>query len=51
MAKQGVDDYKYVGKEKFKIDKFDSADTGEFTDRAEAVDEFVRNLLKINKLQ
>ena len=51
MAKQGVDDYKYVGKEKFKIDKFDSADTGEFTDRAEAVDEFVHNLLKINKLQ
>ena len=51
MAKQGVDDYKYVGREKFRIDKFDSADTGAFTDRAEAVDEFVHNLLKINKLQ
>ena len=51
MAKDGIKAYKYVGKDKFKIAGFDTGDTGEFADRAEALDEFVHNLLRINKLQ
>ncbi|MDO4961633.1 MAG: polyphosphate kinase 2 family protein [Eubacteriales bacterium] len=51
MAKDSINNYKFIGKSKFNISKFKTDDTGEFTDRAEAVDEFVHNLLKINKLQ
>ena len=51
MDSFGVAPYKYVGRKKFDIKTFDTADMGSFNDRSEAVDEFVRNLLKINKLQ
>jgi len=51
MQKTGAEPYKYVGRKKFDIKSFDTADEGGFGDRSEAVDEFVRNLLKINKLQ
>ena len=46
-----TDDYKYTGDEHFDIARFCTFDTGAFTDRAQAVDEFVHNLLRINKLQ
>ncbi|MBR6350949.1 MAG: polyphosphate kinase 2 family protein [Firmicutes bacterium] len=51
MGTGGIDPYKYVGRKKFNIKTFDTSDMGGFGDRSEAVDEFVRNLLKINKLQ
>lgn len=47
----GIGAYKYTGDKDFDISQFRTDDTGEFTDRSAAVDEFVRNLLKINKLQ
>lgn len=47
----GIADYAYKGKRRFNIAKFDCADTGEFTNRDEAVNEFVENLLVINKKQ
>jgi len=43
--------YCYNGKKAFSIKKFDCDSTGEFTNREEAVDEFVENLLVINKTQ
>ena len=46
-----LEQYKYAGRKRFNIAKFDTADKGEFSDRQEAVDEFVSNLKKINKLQ
>ena len=51
MSKRTIDYYKYTGDDKFDIKDFETDDTGEITDRYEAVDEFVHNLLKINKLQ
>lgn len=51
MSSKKGEEYKYVGHKKFNIGKFDTAETGDFSNRSEAVDEFVRNLLKINKLQ
>ena len=47
----GIARYAYKGKRSFDIAKFDCADTGEFKNREEAVDEFVDNLLAINKKQ
>ena len=47
----GISRYAYKGKRNFDISKFDCADTGEFKNRDEAVDEFVSNLLVINKKQ
>ncbi len=46
-----IDKYRYSGSRKLNISKFDPADKGEFSDREEAVDEFIENLRKINKLQ
>lgn len=46
-----TDEYRYTGDERFDIAHFRTFDTGEFTDRSQAVDEFVHNLLRINKLQ
>ena len=46
-----LEKYRYTGSKKFNIAKFDTADQGEFSDREEAVDEFVENLRQINKLQ
>ena len=43
--------YCYNGKKEFNIKKFACDTTGEFTNREEAVDEFVENLLVINKTQ
>lgn len=43
--------YCYNGKKEFNIKKFECDSTGEFSDREEAVDEFVENLLVINKTQ
>ncbi len=51
MSSKKGEEYKYVGRKKFDIGKFDTSEVGGFSDRSEAVDEFVRNLLKINKLQ
>ena len=46
-----IEKYRYTGARKLNIGKFDPADKGEFSDRKEAVDEFIENLRKINKLQ
>ena len=46
-----LDKYRFTGSDKFSIKDFDTSDTGEFNDREEAVDEFVKNLRAINKLQ
>ena len=51
MSRKTIEDYKYTGDTKFDIKGFKTDDTGELLDRSEAVDEFVHNLLKINKLQ
>ena len=47
----GIARYAFKGKRRFNIHTFDTADTGEFTNREEAVNEFVENLLVINKKQ
>ena len=47
----GIEKYRYTGAEEFNIKEFDTSDSGEFNDREEAVEEFVENLRKINKLQ
>ncbi len=43
--------YRYDGTRNFNIKKFDTSSTGEFDGREEAVDEFVDNLIYINKAQ
>lgn len=43
--------YKYDGSSKFNIKTFDCADTGEFKERHEAIQEFVANLDAINDYQ
>ena len=50
MSKK-IDQYKFCGTKKLDIANFNTNDTGEFESREEAVDEFVDNLRKINKLQ
>lgn len=47
----GISRYAYKGKRRFDISTFDTEDTGEFTSRDQSVDEFVENLLVINKKQ
>ena len=47
----GIARYAFKGKRRFNIRTFDTGDTGEFTNREEAVNEFVENLLVINKKQ
>ncbi len=51
MKDRKIDTYRYTGADAFDIKTFRTDDTGDMTDRDEAVDEFVHNLLKINKLQ
>jgi len=51
MATNGLEKYKYVGRRQFDISKFDTSDSGSLSGRDDSIDEFVRNLLKINKLQ
>lgn len=43
--------YKYDGSTKFNIKDFNCDDTGEFDERHEAIQEFVRNLEEINEYQ
>jgi len=43
--------YKYTGTEKFKMDSFKTNDSGEVNSREEAAQEFIDNLLEINKWQ
>lgn len=43
--------YRFNGEEKFQIDEFDCAETGEFQEEAEAEKEFKKNLKKINEYQ
>ena len=43
--------YRYDGTRQFRISRFDCADTGEFKERHETIDEFVKNLEKINEYQ
>ena len=43
--------YRFTGDGKFNISSFDRADTGSFSGRDEAVDEFIANLHEINRLQ
>ena len=47
----GIAKYAYKGKRRFDIEKFDCGDTGNFKNRGDAVNEFVENLLAINKKQ
>ena len=47
----GISRYLYNGKRTFNISKFDCSDTGDYTNREEGVNEFVGNLLTINKTQ
>ncbi len=47
----GISKYAYQGKRRFRIDKFDCGDTDGIKKRGDAVDEFVANLLDINKKQ
>ncbi|MCR5079006.1 MAG: hypothetical protein K6B65_03690 [Bacilli bacterium] len=47
----GMKDYCYDGSKVFNVDKFDCDSTGEFKNREEAVDEFIDNLVYINKAQ
>lgn len=47
----GISKYAYKGRRHFDIASFDASDTGGFKNRGEAVDEFVENLLYINKTQ
>ena len=46
-----IDNYRYVGEDKFKISKFKTNDKGGFNSREDAVEEFVSNLNEINRLQ
>lgn len=46
-----IKNYKFTGKEKFEIKKFDAKDKGEFKTREDAVEEFVSNLKEIHLLQ
>ncbi len=46
-----INNYCYDGRKKFDIEEFDCDSIGEFNNREEAVDEFVQNLLVINKEQ
>ena len=46
-----MNNYKYDGKRKFNVHSFDCADTGEFSKRHEAIEEFTENLEKINEYQ
>lgn len=48
---QDTEFYRYNGKRRFNIKRFNTKSTGEFSNREEAVDEFVENLIVINKLQ
>ena len=50
-TEKGIAKYKYTGKDRFRIKKFDTADNGDFDSREEAVEEFVDNLRRINVLQ
>ena len=43
--------YRYDGTRQFSIKGFDCGDTGEFKERHETIEEFVRNLEKINESQ
>ena len=43
--------YKYDGSTRFNIKTFDCAETGEFKERHEAIQEFVANLDEINDYQ
>ena len=47
----GIGKYAYKGTRRFDIAEFDCGDTDDFKNRGEAVDEFVENLLVINKKQ
>ncbi|MBQ4255901.1 MAG: polyphosphate kinase 2 family protein, partial [Bacilli bacterium] len=47
----GMSDYCYDGSKVFNVSKFDTSATGEFSNREEAVDEFINNLVFINKAQ
>lgn len=51
MSGKNINAYRYTGSGKFNIKHFMTDDTGGMNDREEAVDEFVHNLLRINKLQ
>lgn len=51
MSDKNIDAYRYNGDKHFDINNFMTDDTGGIKDRDGAVDEFVHNLLKINKLQ
>lgn len=46
-----IDDYRFIGEDKFKIKKFKTNDKGEFKSREDAIEEFVSNLNEINRLQ
>ncbi len=46
-----MQNYRFDGEKQFRIKNFDCADTGEFKERHEAIDEFVHNLEKINEYQ
>lgn len=48
---EDIDFYRYDGRRHFNIKHFDTKATGEFNSREEAVDEFVDNLIYINKAQ
>lgn len=48
---QDIQFYRYGGRRHFNIKRFNTGSTGEFLDREEAVDEFVENLVYINKAQ
>lgn len=43
--------YRFDGRRKFNVHTFDCADKGEFTERHEAIEEFIENLEKINEYQ
>ena len=47
----GISRYAYKGKRHFNIEKFNCGDTGGIKNRGDAVDEFVANLVAINKKQ
>ena len=46
-----MNSYKYDGTRRFSIKKFDCSDKGSFNERHEAIDEFTKNLEKINEYQ
>ncbi len=51
MSDKNIDAYRYNGDKHFDINNFMTDDTGGIKDRDAAVDEFVHNLIRINKLQ